>query len=93
MRTIASSGTLTDTIIPGQTFEVMYCIQMFDPEFKTDLAKVDYVLSNDGQDLPDGQYDLRDGVVGDLFHLRKTPSGWEVDAGRTVALNHPTTRS
>jgi hypothetical protein len=93
MRTIASSGTLSDTIFPLQTFEVTYCIQMFDPEFKTDLTKVDYVLSNDGQDLPNGQYDLRDGITGDLFHLRKTLSGWEVDVGRTVALNHPTTRS
>jgi hypothetical protein len=93
MHTIASSGTLSDTIFPGKTFEVMYCLEMFDPEFKTDLANVGYVLSKDGQDIPNGQYDLRDGVTGDSLHLRKTPSGWEVDVGRTVALNHPTTRS
>jgi hypothetical protein len=57
---------------------------MFDPEFKTDLTKVDYVLSNDGQDLPNGQYDLRDGITGDLFHLRKTLSGWEVDVEKRL---------
>jgi hypothetical protein len=83
MRTIASSGTLTDSIFPGQTFEVMYCIRMFDP-FKTGLTNVDYVLSNDGQDVPNGQYDLRDGITAEVFHLRKTPSGWEVDAGEPL---------
>lgn len=53
MRTITSSGTLTDTIIEGYTSEVIFGIQLFEPGAKPDLAEVGFVR-RDGRDIPNG---------------------------------------
>ena len=84
MPTIASSGTLTDTAFLGHTFEVLFCIQMNDPAFKSRVVNIDYILRKDGQDVPYGPYDLRDSVSGEVFFLRKTFSGWKASVGRTA---------
>ena len=78
MRTITSSGTLTDSVFPGHTFEVMFCLQTLDPGFQPRVVSVDYVMRKDGHDVPYGRYDLRDSISRELFHLRKTFSGWKV---------------
>ena len=81
MRTITSSGTLTDTMFPGQTFEVVFCIQirtLDHPGSPPRVVNIDYVLRKDGHEVPFGPYDLRESVSGELFHLQKTYSGWRV---------------
>ena len=78
MRTITSSGMLTETGFPRHTFDVVFCIQTHDPGFKPRTVSINYVLRKDGHDVPYGPYDLLDSVSGELFHLRKTLSGWKV---------------
>jgi len=88
MRTITSSGTLTDAIFPGSTFDVILTIQIFDLGLKQgNLAEVADILRKDGQEIPNGRYDLRDAASGEFFHLRKRTSGWEADVLLTAA-NH-----
>jgi hypothetical protein len=80
MRTISSSGTLTDAASTGHTSEVIFGIEIFDTGLQRghNLAEVTFVLRKDGQDILNGQYDLEDKVTGESFHLRKAHSGWEV---------------